>query len=188
LDCGIRPHQSPCERPMKRAKSVSSPTLLKARSTLIFSVNGAHGHPNPKNIEEDPEINGGRISLTAVIKRPGQPINPYRAKPTQSLLDRHGLSASGHPDGQCRTSLPRAERPIRLHLESPSRPANACGPPHAHRSSAPPESKLIAVTVKQLVHMGKQQAVGTAEPLAVVRIPPGLNVARHRKLLSPLAP
>jgi len=41
------------------------------------------------------------------------------------------------------------------------------------------------VTVKQLVHMGgKQQAVGTAEPLAVVAIPPGFDVARHQKLLS----
>ena len=45
-------------------------------------------------------------------------------------------------------------------------------------------SKADPVPVEQLVHVGgEQQAVGTAEPLAVVAIAPGLDVARHQELL-----
>ncbi len=48
--------------------------------------------------------------------------------------------------------------------------------------------KADPVPVEQLVHMGgEQQAVGTAQPLAVVAVASGLDVARHQQLL-PLQP
>jgi hypothetical protein len=48
--------------------------------------------------------------------------------------------------------------------------------------------KADPVAVEELVHMGgEQQAVGTAQPLAVVAVAPGLDVARHQELL-PLQP
>ena len=48
--------------------------------------------------------------------------------------------------------------------------------------------KADPVPVEQVVHVGgEQQAVGAAQPLAVVAVAPGLDVARHQELL-PLQP
>jgi len=115
--------------------------------------------PTRRKYREIPEITEEESHLNAVIKRPGQPDQPYRANQPSLLTPSPQCLRASRWAMQERLLL-AAERPDQVGTIDPPSIARIAGRLNGSQSSAPPESKLNPVTVKQLVHMGgKQQAV-----------------------------